>query len=92
MTGFFKAPPEAWPAIAEVIPTPWPDDAIRMDIAWWSDRERLGHDRPGARCLAKRWGVTHWKARRMCSAHLPHRARTEPAQSPHTHERAEAVN
>lgn len=46
-----------WPAIAEALPHPWPDEAAKMDLRWWADQEAMGRvKRPGRPALAARWG------------------------------------
>lgn len=83
--GWFKVDAASWPAIAEVMPEVWPEEAVRTDIRWWHDQEAMGRERmPGARTLANRWGWTHWKARQILKAETPHSRRTPAAQSPHT--------
>ena len=33
-----------WPAIAEALPHPWPDEAAKMDLRWWADQEAMGRE------------------------------------------------
>lgn len=80
MSGFFCADADRWPAIARMLTASgqrWEDDAIVVDLQWWADRVKRWHDTggrdgepriPDRRAMAKRWGVTEWKARKMLAA------------------------
>ena len=58
-TGWTPMDAAAWPFIADVIPKPWPREAVAFDLRWWAERERTGTGRmPGRPALCARWG---WK-------------------------------
>lgn len=69
MSGWFPCSIEAWEAMAEQMPKPWPRALILMDLRYWADRQRMGKaKRPGRPALARRWGVTSWMARQCLKA------------------------
>lgn len=60
-TGWDPMAAEWWPAIAQALPKPWPQESVWMDLRWWAARERVdGHARPGRPTLSARWGWTDW--------------------------------
>lgn len=62
---FYRPDPAWWPTIAEVLPKPWPAEAVEHDLVWWLDQIEVGRvDRlPGRPTLAVRWGWTERKVR-----------------------------
>lgn len=62
---FYRPDPAWWPTIAEVLPKPWPAEAVEHDLVWWLDQIEVGRvDRlPGRPTLAVRWGWTDRKVR-----------------------------
>lgn len=55
-----------WPAIAEMLPKPWPREAVLFDLRWWAGEVAFtGRRHPGRTYLAKRWG---WSGRRTSGA------------------------
>ena len=74
MTGFFRAPRELWPAVAEALPRPWADEWVELDCAYWRGeheraakgyRSALPRRRPSARWFAARWGWTTYRTRQL---------------------------
>ena len=75
MSGYFRAPRDAWPAIAEALPHPWLDEWVELDCAYWAgevEREAKGYRSAlptirGRRRLsrswcARRWGLSQYQA------------------------------
>jgi hypothetical protein len=54
MAGWVPFDADGWPAVAEVLPQPWPDAAAVFDLRWHADRGQV----PGRPTLGRRWGWT----------------------------------
>lgn len=67
---WLKCPTECWEVVAELIPTPWPDEACRIDIEHWASRQRAGLPLISRRKLEQRWGRSEWYTRAMMREHL----------------------
>jgi len=53
-----------WPAVAGVMPKPWPREASCMDLLWWVAEARVfGRAFPSRSQLADRWGWTEKRVR-----------------------------
>jgi hypothetical protein len=75
-----------WPAIADALLHPWPDEAVKMDLRWWADQEAVGRvKRPGRPALAARWG---WPDRQARNAMRDAPERQASSQRPATVQRA----
>ena len=67
MSGYFRAPRDAWPAIAEALPHPWLDEWVELDCAYWAgeaEREAKGFRSAlpmrGRRKLTGPWCAARW--------------------------------
>ncbi len=49
-----------WPAVADHLPQPWPDEAACFDLRWHLDQ---GGRVPSRRVLSRRWGWTEHRVR-----------------------------
>ena len=86
MSGYFKAPRELWPAVADGLPLPWLDEWVELDCAYWAgeaERETKGYRSAlplrGRRKLtapfcATRWGWSAHHARKALRRFDPMRA------------------
>lgn len=63
---FFAVDPRWWPSIADGLAKPWSEGAVLADLRWWEDQVKVGHKKriPGFKFFAKRWGCTHYYARK----------------------------
>jgi hypothetical protein len=77
MSGYFRAPREAWPAIVEALPQPWLEEWVELDCAYWANEFRRlemgissalptihGVRRLSRAWCAERWGWKAWRAGR----------------------------
>ena len=80
VSGYFRAPRELWPAVADGLPRPWLDEWVELDCAYWAgeaERETKGYRsalprrRPTARWFAIRWGWTVYRTRQALRRHDP---------------------
>jgi len=67
---WLKCPSECWEVVVGLIPTPWPDEACRIDIEHWASRQRAGLPLISRRKLEDRWGRSEWYTRAMMREHL----------------------
>lgn len=86
VSGYFRAPRELWPAVADGLPLPWLDEWVEMDCAYWAgeaEREVKGYRSAlpmrGRRKLtapfcATRWGWSEHHARKALRRFDPMRS------------------
>lgn len=62
MPGWVPFDADSWPAVAAVLPKPWPHAAAAFDLRWWADRRP---EVPSRRALIDRWGWTERQVRSL---------------------------
>ena len=91
-----------WPTIADSIAKPWPLEAVRMDLRWWTDQQAMGRQSmPSRRKLQQRWGLSEYRTRAAMRdveawtkpqrdpKEIPNRSQSNPKQDTQTPDIAE---
>jgi hypothetical protein len=63
-----RIPASDWTDITMALAKPWPQEAIQADLEWWMHAPTK---RPGRQVLAKRWGWTEGRARKVIGRFTP---------------------